>query len=374
MGYSPVLLASNPARYENFKLDYLRVLAIDTSNILEVQKAVIEENQATPSVAGIWSTSEYYIPVAAAAAFALGYAGPNAAAVAAARSKAFQRERFVHARMLTPKSYQIARPEQLHDAVASIGFPLVAKPVAGSGSIGVKRHEAEGEAIKYCRDLLKESEIVIESYVEGPEYSVEIFDGAAVAVVEKHLGSLPHFVEMGHDFPANVDETAQQDLTTAAENAVRCLDLGWGPVHVELRMTQAGPVVIEVNPRLAGGLIPILVERARGIDLIHATLRRVVGEQPSLQANGRGFASIRFVVPERSGRISAAEFAPRVQTKGIHIETEMYPFSNPYINHGDFRDRIAHAYAWGMNREKVAAAADETVRNCLITMTELTKE
>lgn len=374
MGYVPVLLTNNPARYENFKLDYLRVLTVDTSDTLEVQKTVIEENQATPNVAGIWSTSEYYISVAAAAAFALGYPGPNAAAVAAVRSKAFQRGRFANACMLIPKSYQIARPEQLHDAITSLGFPLVAKPVAGSGSVGVKRHDAEGEAIKYCRKLLEESEIIIESYVDGPEYSVEVFDGAAVAVVEKHLGSLPHFVETGHDFPANIDETARRHLNTTAEIAVRCLDLGWGPVHVELRITHAGPVVIEVNPRLAGGLIPILIERAWGIDLINATLRRVVGEQPSLHANGRGFASIRFVVPERSGRILTAEFAPRFQNKDVHIETEMYPFSNPYITQGDFRDRIAHAYAWGTNREQVAAAADETVRNCLITMTEPTKE
>ncbi|UXX92169.1 ATP-grasp domain-containing protein [Streptomyces sp. AD2-2] len=45
-------------------------------------------------------------------------------------------------------------------------------------------------------------------------------------------------------------------VTETAEAAVRALGIVLGPAHVELRLGPEGPVLIEVNPRLAGGWIP----------------------------------------------------------------------------------------------------------------------
>ena len=64
-------------------------------------------------------------------------------------------------------------------------------------------------------------------------------------------------------------------LATAAHEA---LGLGFGPAHTEIRLGPQGPVVIEVNPRLAGGQIPTLVRLATGIDLVGATVDAVIGE------------------------------------------------------------------------------------------------
>src|SRR5207237_148005 len=116
----------------------------------------------------------------------------------------------------------------------------------------------------------------------------------------KHLGRLPSVVECGHDFP--VDGLPPG---AAALAAIEALGLGFGPAHTEIRLGRRGPVVIEVNARLAGGRIPTLVRLATGIDLIGATIDAVVlgGFRRPLPEPEPGHASIRFLVPPRPGRV-----------------------------------------------------------------------
>ena len=62
---------------------------------------------------------------------------------------------------------------------------------------------------------------------------------------------------------------------SSPETAIAALDavgFDFGPAHTEVRLTPAGPVVVEINPRLAGGMIPELVAHALGINLVAAVL------------------------------------------------------------------------------------------------------
>src|SRR5262249_54068333 len=124
------------------------------------------------------------------------------------------------------------------------------------------------------------AEVLIEEFVRGPEYSVEVFNGQAVGVTRKHLSPAPYFVEIGHDFPAALPAAARASLAEIATAAVHAIGLTWGPAHVELRLAAAGPVVIEINPRLAGGFIPELVRLSTGLDLIEATVALAAGVTP----------------------------------------------------------------------------------------------
>src|SRR5439155_22085321 len=102
--------------------------------------------------------------------------------------------------------------------------------------------------------------------------------------------------------------------------ALGALGRGSGPAHTEIRLGPRGPVVVEVNARLAGGRIPTLVRLATGIDLVGATVDAAVGADRPLPDLGlsvaapaaviggtppgpRGHASIRFLVPSRAGRV-----------------------------------------------------------------------
>jgi biotin carboxylase len=180
-------------------------------------------------------------------------------------------------------------------------------------------------------------------------------------VVRKHLGPEPRFVETGHDFPAPLDPATAAALGEAAVAALRALGLGWGAAHVELRLTAAGPRVVEVNPRLAGGMIPRMVEEATGIDLIELLVARVAGGRPVPAPRRAGAASIRFLVAGAAGRlvdvdgVEAARRVPGVVEVGVTARP-----GQEVLVRGSFQDRLGYVLAAdpGGAGDAAARAAD----------------
>ena len=61
-----------------------------------------------------------------------------------------------------------------------------------------------------------------------------------------------------------------------------------GVFHVELRSMASVPRVIEVNGRLMGDLIPLLLERATGPNIPQALVSLAAGETPGLKSVAQG--------------------------------------------------------------------------------------
>lgn len=196
----------------------------------------------------------------------------------------------------------------------------------------------------------------MEEYVRGPEYSVETFDDTVVGVVAKHLGPAPHFVETGHDMPA---PAVPAGLAATAVRAVRALGLGWGAAHTELRAGPGGPVLIEVNPRLAGGMIPTLVRLATGVDLVAATVARAAGRPHPVEPGAGAHASIRFALTARAGTVEAVGgLADARGLPGVELsEITVAPGAELEITHS-FRDRFGYAVATGPDAATAAGRAE----------------
>ena len=204
----------------------------------------------------------------------------------------------------------------------------------------------------------------MEEYLDGPEFSVEMLDGEAVIVVGKHLGPHPDFLELGHDVPAAVGVDLRRDLVATARAATLALGLTWGAAHVELRLTRSGPRIVEVNPRLAGGMIPIAVTAATGRDLVAEVVARSCGADRSLAAPpaGPAAAAIRFLVPPRAGRLAAlhglAEAAAVPGVRDVHATRQV---GDPVSLSGNFQDRIGHLLAVGAGLDEAVASAEKAL-------------
>ncbi len=361
LGLRPILISVEPTRYPFASRPDVEVVVADTSDPGEVWSRCVSVLGAEFRPLGVWSSSEYYLPISARVAGMLGLPGPDAAAVSACRDKAHQRRIIAEAGLTDAASGLVRTPEEAERFAEKVGLPVVVKPRAGSGSIGVRLCRSLGEVASHAGRLLGEQPddrgpatgggILVEEFLDGPEYSVEIMGGQAVGVVRKHLGPPPSFVEVGHDYPAPLPGDIAELLVREAVAAVRALGLGWGPVHVELRLARAEkPVVIEVNPRLAGGFIPELIRHATGRDLIEEVIRMAcalpeevtVASQP---ADGPRAASIRFLL--RSG-------APGVPVDVLQhsvrppVQLLVYRPGGRAGNDqatGDFRDRTGHVLA-----------------------------
>ncbi|MEU6298727.1 ATP-grasp domain-containing protein [Streptomyces erythrochromogenes] len=366
-GYRPVVLTRDPTRYPYVALDHVETLVVDTSDPSAVLDACGDLAEGA-GLAGVTSSSEYFIAVAAAAAEKFGLPAADPRAIEQCRDKTRQRIVLANAGVAVPRFAEVTDAASAVRTAAAFGLPVVVKPVSGSGSIGVRLCTTEGDVESWAGELFATAgtngrgRILVEEYVDGQEYSVETFDLTAVAVVGKHLGPAPHFVEVGHDFPAPSNTDDREQLTDTALRALSALGLGWGAAHTELRMSVRGPVVIEVNPRLAGGMIPTMVQSAGGLDLVDAVIARSVGRDASLRLTRNGHGAIRFLVARRPGVVSHVSELPHPDdTPGLVTASfNVSPGDRVEMTHS-FRDRLGYAITTGGSTDEAGRAASRAL-------------
>jgi argininosuccinate lyase len=288
--------------------------------------------------------------------------------VRAARDKSHQREVLAGAGFATPVFRVVEDVPSAITAARMTGFPVVLKPVDGTGSMGVRACVAERDVevhagLLFGRSNGSRTRLLVESFIEGEEFSVEVFSGRVVGITRKHLGDWPYFVESGHDYPAVLSASAAREISQTARSASNLLGLCWGPLHWEVRMQRGRAVVVEVNPRLAGGFIPELVRYAQGIDLIRATLRLVTGQRPELEPERHQSASIRFLMAPRAGIFVAAKGIGAAQSVPGVVDVRLYRAPGDELElQGDFRDRIGHVMASGDLPNVTSSAAEQARR------------
>jgi biotin carboxylase len=366
MGLRPVLIARDPDRYPYAHADGIDTRLVDTTSPTAVRDACA--GLGGP-VIGVTSSSEYFIATASEVARSLGLPHPDPAAIRACRDKNTQRERLRDAGVAGPAFAAAGTPAAAVIAATQIGLPVVVKPVSGSGSVGVRRcadlDEVRVAAAAVLTDpaqlaLPPQEAVVVEEYMAGSEYSVETLDDTVVGITRKHLGPEPFFVEIGHDFPATLDSAQRSEIGGVAVSALRALGLGWGAAHVELRDTAAGPRIVEVNPRLAGGMIPRMIQEAIGIDMIHCQVAKAAGLALTPHPTRAHAASIRFLVAPAAGRlmevrgVPAARRVPGVVEVGLTRE-----IGQDLVLRQSFQDRLGYVIASASDGNVAARAADE---------------
>lgn len=348
-GMRPVVLAQDPERYPYLRADGVEWRLVDTGDPEAIDRAV--RSMGPDAVDGITSSSEYFAAAAARAAAGFGLPAANPDAVARCRHKVAQRRVLAAAGVRVPAFAEVADVAQARRDAADIGFPVVLKPVFGSGSAGVRLCRTEAEvADEVARRLATDGvdRLLLEEFLAGDEFSVEVFDGQALGVVAKHLGAEPHFVEHGHDFPAQVNEAGHGDLVEQALGAVAALGLNWAAVHVEVRFGRTGAAIVEVNPRLAGGMIPKLISLAGGPDLIDAVVAKTSGQPLPALATPVAHASIRFLVAPRSGEVDRIDGLGRAAAlPGVDVATAFCRAGDTVELSHSFKDRLGYVIASG---------------------------
>lgn len=354
-GLRPVILTADRSRYRYIAEDDVDFLHLDTQDLNAMREAC-RSLESTEGLAGVTTSSDHFIAAAAAVAASLGLPGPELHAVEDCRDKELQISRLRSAGHRLPVSFACDSVEEGLTAGKRIGFPVIVKPVSGSGSVGVKLCSDPVQLALHARFLLGQRQnerglpvrprILIQSLVRGTEYSVESFCRTIVGITRKHLGNEPAFVEVGHDYPAQIPPPLIETIEESVHSALDALGLGWGPAHTELRVTEEGPALIEVNPRLAGGFIPELVRLSSGVDLIRETIRLVTGRETDLSARLSRCSSIRFILHDREGGLAGAIGIDEArQVPGI---TDVNLYVKPgdrLVRRGDFRDRLGHVIA-----------------------------
>ncbi|OBP96981.1 ATP-grasp domain-containing protein [Mesorhizobium loti] len=351
----PITLSADPVQYDYIAAERTEAIRVDTTN-LDALIRECSQLRATNRIAGITGfagADESVYAMVGKLCRHFDLPGPNPALIERCCDKFTQRQLLAQAGVPVPAFRLASNATQVESSAAEIGLPVIVKPAIGSGSMGVQLCRNSIELAEHTTYLLgaeyiwpSAPRILVEEFARGPFYSVEIMGNEVIGIVGVDFGPPPHFVFRKTTFPAPLTFDEHERMV---EVSLRCLDalgLGWGPTNIELRWTKRGPVVIEVNPRLAGALEPQLVQLACGIDLITEHIKLVIGQDWDLERRHSQTAAARFLLPDRDGNLNWIKGDRRAAAVPGAAEVKLYVEPNtPIVRKGDYRDWIGHVIA-----------------------------
>lgn len=344
-------------------------------NILDVEACLKVAREVRPDGV-IHICSEVAMPALGAINDELCLKGPGRTTVMNATNKEAMRRAFAAAGAPSPRCHGICTEAEALSAARDFVGPVIVKPARNSGSRGVSRVDDprdESAVVAAFRRAFTESRdpaAVIEEFIDGPEFSVEILVWHGVervlAVTDKQTTGSPYFVETGHSQPTRLPAAARQKVVVAALQGVRALGITWSAAHAEVKLSPTGPFLVEIGARLGGDFITTeLVPRSTGIDMVAAAVRLALGEVPDLTPlHLPQGAAIRYLRP-KPGRVrtilGAVEAASMPGVRVVNVSVKAGDIVPPITSS---LSRVGHVIAEGRNVEEAVDNA-EAARNAI---------
>ncbi len=262
--------------------------------------------------------------------------------------------------------YFIATDKVVFDGLIDrIMYPCIMKPTDNSGSRGVVLcHDVEelNREYEYTRAESRGGAIIIEEYLQGPEFSIEVMvvDGEphVLQITDKLTTGAPHFVEMGHSQPTRQPENVQKQIRDLAVRACKAVGISNGPAHVEMILTASGPKMVELGARMGGDCITThLVPLSTGIDMVGSTIKLACGEKIDIEPKIHKGSAIRYF-KTRCGvikSITGIEEAKRIA--GVKEISIVHQIGETVGEIGSSADRVGFVIAQ-------ATTAEEAVSIC----------
>lgn len=218
-------------------------------------------------------------------------------------------------------------------------YPLIVKPSDSTSSMGVYKINEEkdfSEAIAYAMNASKSKRIMLEEFIEGPEYSGDsiAYEGKykLLAITEKHTTGAPHFVETGHKQPAALSPEMYKKVEETLYKAFAALKIEYGAIHPEFRITPDGRVLfMEIASRMGGDCIGSdLVLLSTGYDYMGMVISIGCGQAPSFEkVREPKIAEIHYIITQKD--MDEYERVKREEPETIWRESEIKPISDKPI-------------------------------------------
>lgn len=134
------------------------------------------------------------------------------------------------------------------------------------------------------------------------------------------------------------DRSAVESLVVRALDAIG-LDHGLG--HTEVRLTPAGPRIVELNPRQGGGFVFDLVHLVTGVHPLRLLVDLALGREPTPAAPAATSAAVVFVMSPVDGRLRGVTGTDRLATDPRIAHWELAP-PGPVTRPADNNARLGH--------------------------------
>ena len=269
----------NQVQVQSYLSEVYKLIEVRDFNFEAVLSNVLNIHQTKP-IDAILCLIEIRLIEASKLSLILGVEYLNLYSAVLLRDKYSVRKRLADKGIVQPDFALATTTEEIKSCVRSLGLPLIIKPSDGYGSqnIVVLRSDIDLDPLLSPVEIMLPSKadyglgvkandrLLIERFMKGNFVGV---DTLTVNGVHKFLGvnlkkmfAPPSFaIEGGSFIPRNNEHLELERYVFKILDAV---GFNSGAAHIELMLTEEGPRLVEINPRLVGAKIARLVGYALG--------------------------------------------------------------------------------------------------------------
>ena len=226
----------------------------------------------------------------------------------------------------TPRAVTVRNEQEFENAISTLTFPIIVKPVDLTGGKGVHRAANAEEARAAYKDATsrtREDHVVVEEFVVGTNhgFSAMLVKGkVAFAFSDNEQYFVNKYLVSGANTPSTTAATGLAKLREYSERIASELNLVDGILHIQyIERADGTPVIIEICRRPPGDLYIKFVKYATGIDYPRFIVMAETGEDISGIADvpTQGFWLRHCIMAgneiSNEGVVRDVTFAPEIQ-------------------------------------------------------------
>jgi len=306
LGYYTVLFTNNEKQLQQRKAypDIHKMILIDTSNIEDMKDEIYNLTKTGLEIKSIVSFVDPFVHIASILCDEFCDNHTSSTAIEMMEDKEKTRN-FLKNQPYSPKFFLLKPNESFSNNLA---FPLIVKSPKSTGSKDVLLANDSDELKKHLSHLRSKNPretIMIEEYIEGPQYLVEALvykrQANIIGIIEQEITQGKRFIITGYGVLVKAPKEIQAGLEEVLQSIVKAFNIENGALHLELRLTKNGWKLIEINPRISGGAMNTMLHAAFGFNLVEETLKLFLGERPDINPKHRKFVYTKYVIVESKG-------------------------------------------------------------------------
>lgn len=309
IGEQPVAQLS--AELKGWLSDYVQVPSVvHEPSLIEAVKLV----QDRVWVDRLEATVEAHIMAAAHAREATGIPGTSSKTAYLCRDKPAMKEALRNAGVPCAQSTRATSPQDARDFVASVGYPLIIKPPAGTGASGTYRVRDDDELEAAIREsgLADGQAVAVEEFIEGHEGFIDTVTIDGKVGLEFITHYYPNVLEAMRKrwispqmiATNRIDAPGYEEVRAMTRNVIEILDIGTSATHMEWFFGPKGLKFSEIGCRPPGVGQWDVYNAANEFDLYFEWASALVKGKISNRPSRRFAAGMIALRPEQDGHIT----------------------------------------------------------------------
>ena len=212
-----------------------------------------------------------------------------------------QLNQLIKNKIKVPKSFFLGSIGDSENFIKRLKFPLITKPIIGSGSKGVNKIHSFNELAKIedSFSYSKKGKIILQEFIEGDEFSIETFCyDKKIKFLATSKREVNESMSATDIFTFEIEKNLNRKIIDEIKKIYEIFKYPDGPGHFEIIIDKEHkPYVIDIHFRGGGfDIYNFLIKEVSGFDIVYNTIMQCTNEELNLKCNKkRNSVLIKFI-------------------------------------------------------------------------------